>query len=203
MQKVAYGELSFAQRAMVEHVATRCARFLVELHIPDHSFSDWRGRFGHFESVHQNRYPTMDAGMVDLPAVAATCDSMSLIPEELAQSICNPDRLFPSANPNGHFSFGAAGPERDEYVKLVLRQLQCGKTKLRREVFAVGDVFCVPKTTPGKQREVWNGAAVSEAAIEPPPRTSSPTQAVLWICFFGRATLSTCQSEMCRLALMC
>lgn len=69
----------------------------------------------------------MNAAMVDLPAVAATCDSMSLIPEELAQSICNPDRLFPSANPNGHFSFGAAGPERDECVKLVLRQLQCGR----------------------------------------------------------------------------
>ena len=63
------------------------------------------------------------------------------------------------------------GPDRTkraEYVKLVFKQLQCGKTRLRQHCRAVGDVFCVAKAH-GKQREVWNGSQVSQMAARPPP----------------------------------
>ncbi|CAL1136882.1 unnamed protein product [Cladocopium goreaui] len=116
----------------------------------------------------------MSADCVDLPQTAGTCDTSQLLPPDLARCIMDPEQIFPS----GFLACAPAGPEganRDEYIKLVHRQLQCGKIRLRRQCRAVGDVFCVAKSTPGKQREVWNGsqAGVAEDAFmsldSPPP----------------------------------
>ena len=101
----------------------------------------------------------MSADCVDLPQTAGTCDTSQLLPPDLARCIMDPEQIFPS----GFLACAPAGPEganRDEYIKLVHRQLQCGKIRLRRQCRAVGDVFCVAKSTPGKQREVWNGSQV-------------------------------------------
>ena len=59
------------------------------------------------------------------------------------------------------------GRHRLEYLKLVWRQLQCGKTRLRRDIKAAGSVFAVPKSQ-GRQREVWDGSLVSRWAEKPP-----------------------------------
>eukprot|EP00930_Biecheleria_cincta_P070888 TRINITY_DN58465_c0_g1_i1.p1 TRINITY_DN58465_c0_g1~~TRINITY_DN58465_c0_g1_i1.p1 ORF type:complete len:136 (-),score=19.44 TRINITY_DN58465_c0_g1_i1:191-598(-) len=60
------------------------------------------------------------------------------------------------------------GAERTEYLKLTLRQLACGKVRLDLHVHAAGSVFCVEKTT-GMQRGIWDGGAISAAALRPPP----------------------------------
>ncbi|CAE7665217.1 HET-E1, partial [Symbiodinium pilosum] len=53
------------------------------------------------------------------------------------------------------------------YLKLVWRQLQCGKTRLWQRVQAIGAVFAVSKSH-GRQREVWDGSTISAMAAKPP-----------------------------------
>ena len=60
------------------------------------------------------------------------------------------------------------GTSRDEYVKLASAQLKCGKLGLLLTVFGGGSTFAVPKSTPGRFREVWNGQALSISSNKPP-----------------------------------
>ncbi|CAE7806167.1 HET-E1, partial [Symbiodinium necroappetens] len=157
-----------AQQGVHEHVCNRCQLFLRRLRDSgDESFA-WRGSFRFFEEKPHAKYPAMKAEAVDLPSAAATCDAVKLLPADLADMIMDPKQLFPAGSQTESWPMGAMGRDRDEYIKLVFRQLQCGKTALRQRCLAVGDVFCVPKSSPGKQREVWNGALVSQAAARPP-----------------------------------
>ncbi|CAE7188709.1 unnamed protein product, partial [Symbiodinium sp. KB8] len=157
-----------AQQGVHEHVCNRCQLFLRRLRDSgDESFA-WRGSFRFFEEKPHAKYPAMKAEAVDLPSAAATCDAVKLLPADLADMIMDPKQLFPAGSQTESWPMGVMGRDRDEYIKLVLRQLQCGKTALRQRCLAVGDVFCVPKSSPGKQREVWNGALVSQAAARPP-----------------------------------
>ena len=160
-----------SQRAVHDHLAQRCARFLgcaASLSSNDEAMS-WS--FKCFEEKAASKYPAMKADCVDLPTVAATCDSSRLLPPELARSIMDPEGMFPADACQASEVSRPEGVQRDEYIKLVHRQLHCGKTKLRVQCKALGDVFCVAKSTPGKQREVWNGSAISHAAIRPPAPT--------------------------------
>ena len=62
------------------------------------------------------------------------------------------------------------GRSRDEYVKLTGLLLCCGKVRLHRHICAIGGVFARGKPS-GKQKELWNGHALSaEAALPPAPR---------------------------------
>jgi len=128
-------------------------------------FSD---AFSKFEEKQQDKYPSMKADCVDLPVEAATCDPSKLVPPGLWQEVSNADTLFVSSLPHSVENAVPAGADRTEYVKLVHRQLLCGKTLLHTTVKAVGDVFCVGKSNANRQREVWNGSRISEAAAEPP-----------------------------------
>lgn len=82
----------------------------------------------------------------------------------------------------------------------MLRQLDCGKVRLRHCVRAMADVFTVPKFTPGRQREVWNGSLISEAAAAPPkPRFLANPACFVDIharsdepLFFSKRDVSTC-----------
>ncbi len=61
------------------------------------------------------------------------------------------------------------GPDRLEYIRLVVRQLRTGKVELRRRVKAGGTVFGVAKKGSTKFREVGDGSRVSDACLAPPP----------------------------------
>ena len=157
-----------AQRAAREHVAQSCVRFLHELKQHQGGTFSWHGSFQAFESKAVCKYPPMQADAVDLPTQAGTCDPFALLPADLASDIRSTQAVFPtSAVPDHSYEF--TGASRIEYAKLVLRQLRRGKVALRRQRRALGDVFCVAKSTPGRQREVWNGSSISEAARKPPP----------------------------------
>ncbi|CAE7040158.1 unnamed protein product [Symbiodinium sp. CCMP2592] len=54
-----------------------------------------------------------------------------------------------------------------EYIQLTVRELNCGKLRLRPEVEAVAGIFAAGKSN-GRQRKIWNGASVSQLAQAPP-----------------------------------
>ena len=155
------------QKAVQQHIARRCACFLQKLQSRDTPNFGSCDSFQHFESKPSSKYPAMQAEKVDLPARAATCDPEKLLPPELADSVMDVEKMFPFCMPMQPGPVGPEGAERAEYVKLVFRQLQCGKTLLRLQCKAIGDVFCVAKSH-GKQREVWNGSLISQVAARPP-----------------------------------
>ncbi|CAE7547923.1 unnamed protein product [Symbiodinium natans] len=66
--------------------------------------------------------------------------------------------------------------QRDEYVRLVVRELKCGKLRLVSKAHGLGGVFGVAKAN-GRQRKIWNGSALSGLAAEPPRpyRLASPS----------------------------
>ncbi|CAE6938118.1 HET-E1 [Symbiodinium sp. CCMP2592] len=157
-----------AQQQAIDHVAHRCNRFLVELHSGTSETESWERAFRSFESPSGVKYPKLQAEAVDLPDRAGTCDPMTLLPAELARNVCDPGAIFQTAEQGHASAVVPTGKERGEYLKLVHRQLQCGKLVLLTRVRQVGDVFCVPKSDPSKQREIWNGTAVSGMAVKPP-----------------------------------
>lgn len=116
------------QKAVQQHIARRCACFLQKLQSRDTPNFGNCGSFQHFESKPSSKYPTMQAEKVDLPARAATCDPEKLLPPELADSVMDVEKMFPFCMPVQPGPVGPEGAERAEYVKLVFRQLQCGKT---------------------------------------------------------------------------
>ena len=124
--------------------------------------------FRNFEVSPGSQYPQLNADAVDLPSSAGTCNPNLLIPEGLATATSSPEFLFHhEGGAETVESFRPAGKERLEYIKLVWRQLQRGKTMLRRVVHAVGEVFAVAKSH-GRQREIWNGSLFSSMAERPP-----------------------------------
>ena len=61
-----------------------------------------------------------------------------------------------------------ASDERNEYAKLVMRELECGKLLLRTSVEAVADVFAISKSDGQAQRKIWSGDRISSQAYPKP-----------------------------------
>lgn len=160
---------TLAQREVHRFLEARCLRFLNS--VLDQSVDGklaLEGAFQSFERPPEGRYPRLSASRVDLPPVAATCDPQQLIEAADYLDLLDPDSLFSSGVIERSQFRRPTGANRREYLKLVVQQLLCGKTTLRTQVKAVGDVFTVGKAD-GRQREVWNGGAISAACLEPPP----------------------------------
>ena len=166
--------LARLQREVVEHVASRVGRFLNAIHSHCADRVVVSGAFSRFQSQPVGKYPKLEASAVDLPLAAGTCNPQHLIPTSLATAASCPESLFSGADTlvgtNGAQWTSPVGAERRQYLKLAWRQLCCGKTRLRRKVMAVGDIFSVAKSG-NRQREVWNGSAVSACAVKPPAPT--------------------------------
>lgn len=193
-------EPTASQLRLIEHVASRCTAFLERLSAQFPAGFHWNTGFRKFEAVEQTRGTKLEADAVDIPARAGTCDASDLISQDLFNVVSNAHNLF---SEDLSFTVRARGPvgrDRQEYIKLVHRQLVCGKVCLRRCVRAVADVFTVPKSTPGRQREVWNGSLISEAAATPPkPRLLANPACFVDIhaksdepLFFSKRDVSTC-----------
>ena len=157
-----------AQKAVITRVAERCAFFLSRLEMEMPKDFDWRSGFSKYEVEQAAHGLKLEAEAVDVPACAGTCDPSTLLSPEVFQAVSNPTNLFEQDLDHTLQIPGPRGAERREYNKLVLRELDCSKLRLRTHVKAVADVFAVPKPTPGRQREVWNGSTISDAAACPP-----------------------------------
>ena len=100
-----------------------------------------------------------------------------MVLEHVKAQIATADSLFPCP-PSGLERFaGFYAGDRSEYVKLVVAQLRCEKLCLSSAHRGGGTVFPVGKASGDRQREVWHGSRVSQAAVPPPrPRhLASPT----------------------------
>lgn len=128
----------------------------------------WTMRLGIFEGKAAGKYPTLLAEKVDLPNKAGTCNPQCLVPDSLASAVSSQEEVFTVDDARLMETDLHVGVDREEYLKLVVRQLECGKTRLRRNIKAVGSVFSVAKSGE-RQREVWNGSFVSALAEKPPP----------------------------------
>ncbi|CAE7942083.1 unnamed protein product [Symbiodinium sp. KB8] len=156
-----------AQVAVIDHVARRVARFATTLKMGWRGCFSCKSAFGEFEGEADGKYPVLQADAVDLPVRAGTCEPSELIPAELFAAVSHPENIFAGDTKLDYSPPARSRDRRDEYVKLVAQQLDCGKTRLHQSVRAVGDVFAVSKKE-GRQREVWNGSSVSACAAKPP-----------------------------------
>ena len=157
---------SAAQTSAQKHVCSRVVRFLQRI---DDVYSDegwpWHGSSTQTEED-TKKSQTINAAAVDLPVSAGSCDPLTMIDSVLAAKIADPNHLFPQGAPD--FSVANFSKQQQaEYVKLTVRELQCGKLRLFRHVENVGGVFAVGKSE-NRQRKIWDGSALSLAAARPP-----------------------------------
>lgn len=101
----------------------------------------WTMRLGIFEGKAAGKYPTLLAEKVDLPNKAGTCNPQCLVPDSLASAVSSQEEVFTVDDARLMETDLHVGVDREEYLKLVVRQLECGKTRLRRNIKAVGSVF--------------------------------------------------------------
>ena len=161
---------SAAQRAVHQHIMHRTARHLSRLAETWEGNFSWMGSFGKYESRGGPCYEKVRGSDVDLPAAAATCDPALLARQELWRLVDEPDYIFPCTTDAGDAAAAGplVGPERHEYLRLTVRELQCGKLRLRRTVKGLARVFAAPKSSNGRQRKIWDGSTLSGLARVPP-----------------------------------
>ena len=107
--------------------------------------------------------------------------------------------MFADAPPGvGKFP-GIKHQHREEYAKLVVKQLQCGKVRLESSIQGGGTVFSVGKKDSQKLREVWHGAKVSASAAVPPkpPHLPSPSALLDLECCAGSPYLMSKRDGRC------
>ena len=137
---------------------------------------------GDLEFLGEGTAQPLDAMRCDLLSPSGLVDPLRYIDAEHRDILRDPGRLFPLLRKGQCLPWSARRDERDQYELLVLRQLRCGKVRLRREVFSGASIFAVGKKGKDTQREVWNSRELSAIAERPPvpPHLASPS-ALLYI----------------------
>ena len=107
------------------------------------------------------------ADKVDCLSHAGLCDPTPCLDATLRETISDPRHLFPHVQSDISCYESFTG-SREEYAKLVVKQLRSGKLGLAGFVQGGGTVFAVGKSGSARQREVWHGQRVSQAAVPPP-----------------------------------
>ena len=135
-----------------------------------------------------NKYPPLCADQVDVLDKCGRVDPMTYIPTEVASVISQPSLMFPLGVTDIKRPAPLRGGSRDEYVRLLLRQLRSSTVGLVAEANASDGTFAVGKKSTGRQREVWDGSAISEAALVPPkpPLLANPASLIHLECLQSR-----------------
>lgn len=164
-----------AQRETQHHVASRTARLLTRLAVKLEGQFEWRGAFSQFETATLEtatlrQYEPLCGDAVDLPDQAGTCNPVLHVSSNLQEALRNPLAIFPDqvCHDKSMPADIGDGLAAGEYVRLVAREIACGKLRLRREAKGIAPVFAAKKTTPGRQRKIWNGSQLSALATQPP-----------------------------------
>ena len=125
-------------------------------------------------------HPTvpMQADKVSLPDEAATATLADLLnPEDRELLLGFNALLLEPYSSNAGRAFDRSVPNRQEWVKLVLRLRDIGLVELHRQVKIVNDFFCIAKDE-DSQRFIVN-AKEANAVFGDPPRTRLPTPDLL------------------------
>ena len=120
--------------------------------------------------------PALRAEGCDLLKHSACVDPLPFISPEHAAIVSDPDKLFVGLTPDTVVTGRPNRGDREEYAKLVVRQLRSGKVGIGDSVFASETIFAVGKSN-GNLREVWSGHTISTYARTPPkpPNIASPS----------------------------
>jgi len=120
--------------------------------------------------------PTLRADACDLLESSAQVDPLLDQPPSVQRLLSTPAELFPGLTPGTLSAAPVSRAERQEYAKLVARQLRSGKVTLSDSCAAGAGIFTIGKSN-GSLREIWNGGKLSEAAARPlkPPHLANPT----------------------------
>ena len=161
-----HGEGTASQRLAIVGIIEKCKRLESRLHEHGESTSP-EAALSHFCTAEGSVHPELVAEFVDLPTRSATCNPSNNIDPLIARTISNPDFIFPEGPPRTP-SARCPAASRTEYVRLIGRQLLCGKLRLRSSAYCSAPIFVVAKKGGNRLREVWSGDVISAAAIRPP-----------------------------------
>ena len=99
---------------------------------------------------------------------SAGVDPLPYLPCELKRHLKSPSALFRELPAAAAPFPGIRDRDRQEYARLVRRQLEAEKVELMTTIRAGGTIFAVGKRDSSKLREVWHGAYTSSLARRPP-----------------------------------
>ncbi|OLQ04444.1 Pepsin II-4 [Symbiodinium microadriaticum] len=175
--RTAPGKPTAPQLEAQKHIAAKTARMLSRFNSASGASWEWQGSFQKFEQAGSARSEPLVGSAVDLPNRAGTCDPLLHVGADLQAAITDAASIFPDAPTHAIGPVSSSTDNYGEYVKLVAREIACGKMRLRRSVRGVAPVFAVGKSAAGHQRKIWNGAELSEVAARPPapPRLANPS----------------------------
>ena len=157
-----------AQAVVHEFVRKRCGMQLERLAtLPADTFVNIDGAFGRYEPSQAGPGPVLAADKVDLPKIASTCIAEKFLAPTLAATVASMDAVMPAASPDSKWPTVSIR-DRDEYLKLIALEVEVGKVRLMFRPRHVAGRFVVGKRDTGRQRPVWNGSTLSEAAHAPP-----------------------------------
>ena len=169
------------QRAVVANVVARANSVLVRLQtVEDGSWErflpDFVARPLRPAAV-ASSFQDLVADRVDNLEAAALCDPLPHLPPDVQSKLCGESEIVAATAENLDCFEAVPHGSREEYAKLVVKQLRCGKLGLSTWCKAGGTTFAVGKPGGSRLREVWDGRRVSEASARPPkPRhLASPT----------------------------
>ena len=105
------------------------------------------------------------ADRVDNLAAAGLCDPAPHLPPEVQLKLCDASEVVCAATEDLRCFETVSRGSREEYAKLVVKQLRCGKLGLSTCCKGGGTTFTVGKPGGSRLREVWDGRRVSEATV--------------------------------------
>jgi len=156
-----------SQCAALDVISTAVCRLHGRLCTSLQSLDTERVSWLYFESGASAEPLTLVAESVDVPLLAGTCDPLNVVSPHFGQKIADAQSVFPSPPPGLNRFRGFWAGEREQYVALIVRQLRARLLTLAGTCKGGGTIFPVGKSL-GRQRAVWHGTRVSEAAAAPP-----------------------------------
>lgn len=160
---------------MQQHIVDKCLNLLKKFGEAGKDTIDLKSIVNSFSSAKRVEVQEIIVELVDHPEVAATCDPSEVLKGGLLTSY----KVVNASLPASRIDVGRHKVKRShyhEYVKLVARQLQVGKSKLCQKPKGVGSFFTLKKGNGVTLRPIWHEGKISEAAAAPP--TPPPDWAV-------------------------
>ena len=156
-----------SQRAVQVRALKKASRWCYQLHELTPAEPD----FAWTTLIHDDRAhgapverPPLVADRCDLLDPSGQVDPLPFATDAARDNLSSGSTLFS----NGDLNHVRAAPirrdDREEYARLVVRQLRCQKVMLLSRVDESASVFTVGKSN-GAPREVWNGHTLSQVAV--------------------------------------
>ena len=192
---------TIVQQDVVRRIVGRCLDFEKRLQEP--SLGKWESLVPDWVDLGERplglKFGNLQAEAVDVLSQAGACDPIVCLSDEVRAVLENENLMFAEAPSGLDVYEGVPLEEKEQYVKLVARQLRAGQLALSSHAKGGGGVFAVGKPGGKRQRAVWNGNRVSASAAKPPkPRhLASPTALTFLECKEGQTIRCSKRDASC------